>query len=54
MLIQAVELGALTHFKVEGQWNNDLMKQVSHSRLLQLKFPRKNRIDPSAYDQLES
>ena len=29
MLIEAVELGALAHFKVEGQWNDDLMKQVS-------------------------
>jgi nitrite reductase (NO-forming) len=23
-----VLLGALAHFKVEGQWNNDLMTQV--------------------------
>ena len=29
MLVEAVELGALAHFKVEGQWNDDLMKQVS-------------------------
>ncbi len=29
MLIEAVELGALAHFKVEGQWNDDLMTQVS-------------------------
>ncbi len=29
MLIEAVELGALAHFKVEGQWNDDLMKQLS-------------------------
>ena len=28
-LIEAVELGATAHFKVEGTWNNDLMKQVS-------------------------
>lgn len=28
-LIEAVELGAAAHFKVEGQWNDDLMKQVS-------------------------
>jgi nitrite reductase (NO-forming) len=27
-LIEAVELGATAHFKVEGQWNDDLMKQV--------------------------
>ena len=27
-LIEAVELGASAHFKVEGEWNNDLMKQV--------------------------
>jgi nitrite reductase (NO-forming) len=27
-LIEAVELGAAAHFKVEGQWNDDLMKQV--------------------------
>jgi nitrite reductase (NO-forming) len=27
-LIEAVLLGALAHFKVEGQWNNDLMTQV--------------------------
>ncbi len=29
MLVEAVELGALAHFKVEGEWNDDLMKQVS-------------------------
>jgi nitrite reductase (NO-forming) len=29
MLVESVELGALAHFKVEGKWNNDLMKQVS-------------------------
>jgi nitrite reductase (NO-forming) len=28
-LIEAVELGATAHFKVEGDWNNDLMEQVS-------------------------
>jgi nitrite reductase (NO-forming) len=28
-LIEAAELGATAHFKVEGEWNNDLMKQVS-------------------------
>ncbi len=28
-LIEAVELGASAHFKVEGRWNDDLMKQVS-------------------------
>ncbi len=27
-LIEAVLLGATAHFKVEGQWNNDLMTQV--------------------------
>ena len=27
-LIEAVELGATAHFKVEGKWNDDLMKQV--------------------------
>jgi len=27
-LIEAVELGATAHFKVEGEWNNDLMKQI--------------------------
>jgi nitrite reductase (NO-forming) len=27
-LIEAVELGATAHFKVDGTWNNDLMKQV--------------------------
>jgi nitrite reductase (NO-forming) len=27
-LIEAVLLGAAAHFKVEGQWNNDLMTQV--------------------------
>jgi len=27
-LIEAFELGAAGHIKVEGQWNNDLMKQV--------------------------
>ncbi|MEJ1160104.1 copper-containing nitrite reductase [Prosthecomicrobium sp. N25] len=28
-LIEAAELGATAHVKVEGTWNNDLMKQVS-------------------------
>jgi nitrite reductase (NO-forming) len=28
-LIEAVELGAVAHFKVDGQWTDDLMKQVS-------------------------
>jgi nitrite reductase (NO-forming) len=28
-LIEAVELGATAHIKVEGKWNEDLMKQVS-------------------------
>ena len=28
-LIEAVELGATAHFKVEGKWNDALMKQVS-------------------------
>jgi nitrite reductase (NO-forming) len=28
-LIEAVELGATAHFKVEGEWNSDLMEQVS-------------------------
>jgi nitrite reductase (NO-forming) len=28
-LIEAVELGAVAHFKVEGKWNDDLMKLVS-------------------------
>ena len=28
-LIEAVELGATAHFMVEGEWNDDLMKQVS-------------------------
>ena len=28
-LIEAAELGATCHVKVEGQWNNDLMMQVS-------------------------
>lgn len=27
-LIEAVQLGATAHFRVEGQWNDDLMKQV--------------------------
>jgi nitrite reductase (NO-forming) len=27
-LIEAVELGATAHFKVEGQWDDDLMEQV--------------------------
>jgi nitrite reductase (NO-forming) len=27
-LIEAAELGATAHFKVGGQWNDDLMKQV--------------------------
>lgn len=28
-LIEAVELGATAHIKVEGKWNEDLMKQIS-------------------------
>ncbi|MGB3445182.1 MAG: copper-containing nitrite reductase [Xanthobacteraceae bacterium] len=28
-LIEAAELGATAHFKVDGEWNNDLMKQVT-------------------------
>ncbi len=31
-LIEAVELGATAHFKVEGDWNDDLMKQVESPR----------------------
>ena len=27
-LIEAFELGAAGHFKVEGEWNNDLMRQI--------------------------
>jgi hypothetical protein len=27
-LIEAVLLGATAHFKVEGEWNDDLMRQV--------------------------
>jgi nitrite reductase (NO-forming) len=27
-LIEAIELGAAAHFKVDGKWNDDLMKQV--------------------------
>ena len=27
-MIEAVELGATAHFKIEGTWNNDLMRQV--------------------------
>jgi nitrite reductase (NO-forming) len=28
-LIEAVELGATAHIKVEGKWNDDLMKSIS-------------------------
>ena len=31
-LIEAVELGATAHFKVEGEWNSDLMEQVAPPR----------------------
>ncbi len=31
-LIEAVELGAAAHFKVEGTWDDDLMKQVQPPR----------------------
>ena len=31
-LIEAVELGATAHFTVEGEWNDDLMKQVDAPR----------------------
>jgi nitrite reductase (NO-forming) len=27
-MIEAVELGGTAHFKVEGDWNDDLMTQV--------------------------
>jgi nitrite reductase (NO-forming) len=33
-LIEAAELGATAHFKVEGTWNDDLMKQVSPPDLI--------------------
>src|SRR5262245_25461148 len=33
-LIEAVELGATAHFKVEGDWNDDLMKQVKPPELV--------------------
>ncbi|MDP3898420.1 MAG: copper-containing nitrite reductase [Mesorhizobium sp.] len=33
-LIEAVELGATAHFKVEGDWNDDLMKQVDAPRAI--------------------
>lgn len=32
MLVEAVELGAAAEFKVEGKWNDDLMKQLSPPR----------------------
>jgi nitrite reductase (NO-forming) len=35
-LVEAEELGALAHFKVEGQWNDDLMKLVSPARPIPL------------------
>ncbi|MGY3075067.1 hypothetical protein ACVWZZ_001438 [Bradyrhizobium sp. LM6.10] len=28
-LIEAVELGAAAHFKIEGKWNDDLMQQIT-------------------------
>ena len=31
-LIEAVELGATAHFKVEGEWDDDLMTQVAAAR----------------------
>lgn len=31
-LIEAVDLGATAHFKVEGDWNDDLMKQIEPPR----------------------
>ena len=31
-LIEAVELGATAHFKVDGKWNDDLMTQVEAAR----------------------
>jgi nitrite reductase (NO-forming) len=31
-LIEAVNLGAAAHFEVEGNWNDDLMKQVAPPR----------------------
>lgn len=33
-LIEAVELGATAHFTVEGEWNDDLMKQVDAPRAI--------------------
>ncbi|MGY3104476.1 hypothetical protein ACVWW5_002712 [Bradyrhizobium sp. LM3.4] len=28
-MIEAVELGAAAHFKIEGKWNDDLMQQIT-------------------------
>jgi nitrite reductase (NO-forming) len=41
-LIEAVELGAVAHFKVEGQWNDDLMKQMSPAQpIVAVEVPQK-------------
>ena len=29
-LIQAVQLGAMAHVKVSGEWDNDLMEIIKH------------------------
>jgi hypothetical protein len=47
-LIEAVELGATAHFKVEGQWNDDLMKHMSPPRPIPpVAVSQPNRIDLS-------
>ena len=54
-LIEAVELGAVAHFKVEGQWNDDLMKQVSAPQPIPpVGVSQDTRIDLSARGRSES
>lgn len=48
-LIEAFELGAAAHFKVEGKWNNDLMKQVSPAGPIPL--AKSGAIEPSVVKQ---
>ena len=54
-LVEAVELGALAHFKVEGQWNDDLMKQVSAPQPIPaVGVSQQNRIDLPGRGQSKS
>ena len=51
-LIEAVELGATAHFKVEGKWNDDLMTRVKAPAEIPAKTrrTRPNRSNGAGFD----